>query len=165
MLGCAKEDGVVLGDAPLLEFPELVPQDGLPAGYEWEFNDGPDFYVYRSENEDGRTGVGMYFGMHPNFEEKENVKKEVGYIAGKKVEWSIDSSQEVGTPRHFRQTVFKYKHSKEYYEIQIHTWIYSDELEEVLDFQKNLRDLKYKVISYEERMRQSEPVAGGDATR
>ena len=114
----------------------LVPVGGLQDSLKWHLSDGPDFYIYRAESKE--SGVGIYFGLHPNFQVDEKEKKESSHLLATKVEW-FQSKEE----SRFQQweTLIPYEHSPEFMKLKLHLWVWGSDEEQIKSLVSKLESL------------------------
>src|SRR5262245_52221149 len=97
------------------QFPELKPDLTAPAGYKWEFRDGPDFYTWvlaepAEAEKRARSGVGIYFGHHPNPSKTAGAEGRVaGRVCGRDVTWLVERSDAGTDPWVRRDVVLEYE--------------------------------------------------------
>lgn len=140
-----KNDDNHNNDLANLKFPELKPVGGLPDGYIWKFEDGPDFYLYYGTNlEDDSSGIGIYFGLHPDFSIPEDAEKDNGKVGAREVTWVIYDNYENYNRRYYFETLFEYKHDDDFFPISIHLWIYSNSDEELENLLKSLEKVRFE---------------------
>jgi len=127
------------------EFPILEPNAVLPTNYQWIYQEGAeDFYIYwASSKEDNTSFIGIYFGLHPQFESSDNHKKTKGNVANKTVIWQIENNQEINTL--IRETVLPYKHGTKYLTLNIHIWVHAKTKEKMEALLKILESLEFKI--------------------
>ena len=127
------------------EFPILEPNADLPTNYQWTYQEGAeDFYIYwASSKEDNASYIGIYFGLHPQFEESDKYKKIKGKVANKTVIWQIENNQE--TNRLKRETVLPYKHGPKYLTLNIHIWVHAKTKEKMEELLNVLESLAFEV--------------------
>lgn len=119
-------------------FPELEPRCKLPKGFEWQFTDGPDFYVWRAVTGKSRYPmIGIYFGMAPgDFNPPKNARQEDGTVALLPVRWSVWVREGVW----HREAILKYQR------LQLHIWIRAKDKREMERFEERfmacLHDMK-----------------------
>jgi hypothetical protein len=64
--------------------PRLAPA----SGFEWKFNDGPDFYVcYANRTSPSTQLIGVYIGNHPNFQPHPQDLISTGRVGKYEVKW------------------------------------------------------------------------------
>jgi hypothetical protein len=137
-------------------FPELVPSGGLPDGYSWELSNGPDFYVYNGVKSNSNSGVGIYFGMHPQRGDEPPVRIEKGSIGPVPVQWHILDGSTNYYASFYRRCLVPYRPSRKHERIALHGWVFADSEAEAATLQQNLKNLVFTETTYEERMRKSE---------
>ncbi|MCP4256367.1 MAG: hypothetical protein GY774_02440 [Planctomycetes bacterium] len=127
------------------EFPLLEPNALLPTNYQWIYQEGAeDFHIYwASSKEDDTSFIGIYFGLHPQFESSDNHKKIEGKVANKPVIWQIENKKEINTL--IRETVLPYKHGTKYLTLNIHIWVHAKTKEKMEAFLKVLEFLEFEV--------------------
>lgn len=127
------------------EFPILEPNAVLPTNYQWIYQEGAeDFYIYwASSKEDNTSFIGIYFGLHPQFEASDNCKKIKGKVANKSVIWQIENKKEINTL--IRETVMPYKHGTKYLTLNLHIWMHAKTKEKMEAFLKVLESLEFEV--------------------
>lgn len=127
------------------EFPILEPNADLPANYQWIYQEGAeDFYIYwASSKEDNESFVGIYFGLHPQFEASEKYKKIKGKVANKTIIWQIENNQEINTLK--RETVLPYKHGPKYLTLNIHIWVHAKTKENMEALLRVLESLEFEL--------------------
>lgn len=136
-------------DAMEGQFPELRPTLDAPPGYAWEFNDGPDFYIWllaQSEKigKRHRSGVGIYFGHHPNLSATEKATERVsGRACGKQVSWLVQRNQHTDDPWVRRDAVLKYDHGPGYCAIALHVWVWGMSEEQVAGLARQIEGLSF----------------------
>jgi len=121
-------------------FPVLEPKGGVPSGFEWEFDQGPDFYMDRATRpNDEQTVAGIYFGLHPNrFIASDLAKTEGEIVASWAVTWAVSDPPRC---RLRRETYLPYQQSPRHLGLQLHVWVTAaDELQlrEVMEALKAL---------------------------
>lgn len=71
---------------------ESIPKGGLPSGYAWRVNIGPDFYVYSAE--DKKSGVKLYFGRHPSYRNREKWERiRKGSFKWEQFDWVVRKNE------------------------------------------------------------------------
>jgi hypothetical protein len=129
-------------------FPELRPTTEAPAGYAWEFKDGPDFYTWvmaetELVGERHRSGIGIYFGLHPERSVFEGVTEETsGRAVSQRVTWSVTRSNETTNPWVQRNALLKYNHGREFCTITLHVWVWGQTDEQVTELMKLVEKLE-----------------------
>jgi hypothetical protein len=130
------------------QFPELRPALEAPAGYSWEFQDGPDFYTWVMAEKEmagdrNRSGIGIYFGLHPQRSAVENAMEQMsGRAVSRKVTWSVTRSNESNSPWVKRDTFLKYNHGREYRTIGLHIWVWGQTEEQVAELAKHVENME-----------------------
>jgi hypothetical protein len=125
------------------EFPILEPNAILPTNYQWIYQEGAeDFYIYwASSKEDNTSFIGIYFGLHPQFEASDKYKKIKGKVANKTVIWQIENNQETL----IRETVLPYKHGTKYLTLNMHIWVHAKTKEKMEVLLKVLESLEFEL--------------------
>jgi hypothetical protein len=130
-------------------FPELRPAlDALP-GYAWEFRDGPDFYTWvmaegKKVGRRHRSGIGIYFGHHPNLSAAEGAAERAGgRVCGKKVTWMVDRSTDAADPWVRRDAVLSYDHGEGFQTITLHVWVWAQSEKQVAELTEQLEALSF----------------------
>lgn len=139
---------VFLRENPIMRIPNLQPADRLPDGYEWQLENGPDFYIYRAQRPgNDSSGVGIYFGNMPSLDffegtPSEDLPREYGRVFSQRTSWVVlDGKEEMVAHPFYRTTILEYRHSI-YMPLKLHVWVYAEErneLEELLHSLENLR--------------------------
>jgi hypothetical protein len=112
-------------------FPELEVVGGLPSGFIWQFQNGPDFYVYRATSPTQPEGeVGVYFGRAPSFKPNAEASPEIGSFAGKAVAWEAPA-QPVRPLR--RDALLPYRYSGTTLELKLHLWVQATSREQLTE--------------------------------
>ncbi|MBC2604809.1 hypothetical protein [Pelagicoccus albus] len=145
LCGCKSELASIHPNPPF-EIPELIPVGGIPDSYEWKFKDGPDFYTYLAEK--GETGVSIYFGTHPHFEEKNRKKKDSTTLLSTRIDWlesDLDSHSVIW------EALVPYRHSPHFTELKLHLWIWGSSEEQVRDLAIGLENMSFDQTTYEKR--------------
>ena len=125
--------------APLL-FPELAPRGGLPSSFAWQFQDGPDFYVYRATSPSLPTAqAGIYFGAAPERQPGPESTGTPGILAGRRVMWQNSFSEGV----YRADTVLSYRHGSSYVSITVHAWVAGPTAEDLARLQASLSTVTF----------------------
>ena len=115
-VACARADG----RSAQLPFPELEVVGGLPAGFSWQFKNGPDFYVYRGTSpSEPESEVGIYFGNAPSFRPQPGTRELASVVAGHDVLWNISA----GGPPFLGEALVLYRYDKQTAQIKLHIWV------------------------------------------
>ena len=106
------------------EFPEIKPEGACARGFASQFQEGPDFYIWRCTRElpapNSNSGSGIYFGLHPALSKPDSgVTRIAGVVAGEPVNWAQWPD---GTTIR-REAVLDYRHSKEHLAIKLHIFV------------------------------------------
>lgn len=104
----------------------------LPAnsGLEWEYHEGPDFDVcYAGKPGSDERVLGIYLGNHPSFKPKEGVRVGKGNVAGKKVVWYLQDTED-SSSAFARQTLVVLNGK---YGYVAHVWLDADTDQELQD--------------------------------
>jgi hypothetical protein len=131
------------------QFPELKPDLAAPAGYKWEFHDGPDFYTWvlaepAEAGKRSRSGVGMYFGHHPNPSETAGAEGRVaGRVCGRDVTWLVERSDAATDPWVRRDVILDYDHGRGYMPVSLHVWVWGPSDEVVAELVAQLADITF----------------------
>jgi hypothetical protein len=121
-------------------FPELEVVGGLPPGFTWRFQNGPDFYVYRATSAaQPESEVGVYFGRAPSFSSNAEASPEVGSFAGKAVAWEAPA-RPAGPLR--RDALVPYRHNSSSLELKLHLWVQAPSKEQLSELMAALRGAK-----------------------
>jgi hypothetical protein len=130
-------------------FPELRPTTEAPAGYAWTFKNGPDFYTWvMSETEQigerQRSGIGIYFGLHPQRSALESATEQVaGRAVSQRVTWSITRSNDTTDPWVQRDALLKYNHGREFQTIILHVWVWGQSDDQVTELAKLVEKIEF----------------------
>jgi hypothetical protein len=136
---------LVLGVAVLLAacartgsqpFPELEVVGGVPSGFTWQFQNGPDFYVYRATSStQPESVVGVYFGLHPSFSPNAKASPEAGSFAGRAVAWEAPAR-----PAHLlrRDALVPYRYNSSSLELKLHLWVQASSREQLAELMGTL---------------------------
>jgi hypothetical protein len=131
-------------------FPELRPTLKPPTGYSWTFKDGPDFYTWvlaegKKQGAQPRSGIGIYFGLHPNLEhiDKKVAKQLKGTVCSQEVTWWVQVREDRKWPRIRRDVAIRYPHGKGFKGIQLHFWVWGTGEEQVAELAKHLKTLRF----------------------
>jgi hypothetical protein len=133
------------------EFPELQPDLDAPPGYAWVFRDGPDFYTWvLAEGEKvGRrhpSGVGIYFGLHPNVPAAERSSERVpGRVCGTRADWLVERTQAGNEPWVRRDAVIEYEHGPGFLTIALHVWVWGRSEEQVAELARQVEELSFSL--------------------
>lgn len=129
-------------------FPELRPVLDPPPHYAWEFHDGPDFYVWVLADPEvvrdrARSGIGIYFGLHPNLDSAKGATERVpGRVGTQKVTWLIERAD--GADAWVRRdAVLDYDHGREFLPIRLHVWVWGPSDEQVAGLAGRLEGLSF----------------------
>jgi len=122
---------------------ELMPKQGLPDGYAWLFEPGPDFYTFHAHHpEKERSGAGLYFGRHPNLQVPEECPEEPGRVGPTEVSWSCVESEQDGGPLFERHALFGLTPRGSEDPVWVHVWIFSNTQAELTALLSGLAGLK-----------------------
>jgi hypothetical protein len=130
-------------------FPELRPLLDVPEGYTLTFRDGPDFYVWvMTDNvqvgERYRSGIGMYFGLHPNPRVDEASARQIrGQLCSRQVIWWVERIDSGQNPWVRRDAVIKYEHGKGFLPILLHVWIWGETDDRVAELARHVESLQF----------------------
>jgi hypothetical protein len=130
-------------------FPELRPVLDAPEGYTWEFRNGEDFYVWVLADQEmvgdrHRSGVGIYFGHHPDLSAATAATEKVaGRVAGKKVTWLVDRNEAGPDPWVRRDATLEYDHGPGFLTIVLHVWVWGQSEEQVAGLAARLEGLSF----------------------
>jgi hypothetical protein len=136
-------------DRPAGQFPELQPDLAAPAGYKWEFRDGPDFYTWvlaepAEAGKRSRSGVGVYVGHHPNPSKTAGAEGRVaGRVCGRDVTWLVERDAAAADPWVRRDVVLEYEHSPGYTPVSLHVWVWGPSEEVVAGLAGQLAGLTF----------------------
>jgi hypothetical protein len=134
----------VLRRNPVGSGARFVPEGGIPEGYSWQLDAGPDFDVYYAQNPtQGDAGVGMYLGRSPNFPESANSPCESGRLLGTEVCWVVMDGSEEKTHAFYRTTLLKHQRTM-YHPIYIHIWVFAEDESELQLLMDSLKDLRIR---------------------
>ncbi len=121
---------------------DLMPKEGLPDGYIWHFEPGPDFYTFRAHHPGKeQAGVGIYFGRHPNLQVPADCPKEPGRVGPIEVSWFSMEPEQDGQPRFERHTLFGSAPQGAQDPVWIHVWVFSDAQADLAALQSGLAGL------------------------
>ena len=121
-------------------FPELEIVGGVPSGFTWQFQNGPDFYVYRATSSaQPESAVGVYFGRAPSFHPNAEASPEVGSFAGKAVAWEAPA-RPAGPLR--RDALVPYRHNYSSLELKLHLWVQASSKEQLTELMAALSGAK-----------------------
>jgi hypothetical protein len=143
-------DHVVIGPIP-----QLRPAGDVPEGYTWELHDGPDFYTWvLTENEKAgdrvRSGVGVYFGHHPDLSAAKKAPRQFdGRAFSKKVTWMEESSADPKDPWIRRDATLRYHYGKGYGTIMIHVWVWGQAEEQVVSLTALAENLEFVLYQHQ----------------
>lgn len=144
---CLLSSYIFLRKNPISRRPDLEPVGGLPDGCEWQFQDGPDFYIYQANCPDDTSGVGIYFGNMPNFDLPKGVfpkdfPRKPGCVASRHISWIVlDGKEDITVHPFYRTAIFEYQYSI-YVPLKLHVWVFAEsegDLEELLHSLEDLR--------------------------
>ena len=130
------------GNQTSLSFPELEPVGGIPVGYTWKLENGPDFYIYRASTAKiSDTQLAIYFGTAPQFIPSATATGHAGTVSGHAVVWehSVDNGVQQS------DTVFPYRHSSAHEELKIHAWVRAPETESREALEKSLPSVSLRL--------------------
>jgi hypothetical protein len=145
------------------DFPELRPAGDAPAGYAWNFRDGPDFYTWILEDNEKagdltRSGIGIYFGHHPNLSTaKKTTSRIEGRAFSKKVMWMIETNDDPKEGWTRRDTLLRYDHGKGYGTILLHVWVWGQTEEQMASLLGLVENQKF--VIHQRRALKAEPDA------
>jgi|ERR1019366_2778564 hypothetical protein len=123
-------------------FPELEVVGGVPSGFTWRFQNGPDFYVYRATSSaQPESEVGIYFGRAPSFSPNAEASPEVGSFVGKAVAWEAPAR-----PAHLlrRDALVPYRHNSSSLELKLHLWVQASSREQLAELMGALSSAKVR---------------------
>lgn len=130
-------------------FPELRPVLAVPPGYTLKFRDGPDYYtwVMTEDVKSGprhRSGVGLYFGQHPNLSAAEQAPERIaGWVCSHPVTWWVERNVEPSDPWVRQDTVVKYNDGSGFETIALHVWVWGPTEAKVAELAKQLERLAF----------------------
>jgi hypothetical protein len=128
-------------------FPELRPELKVPPGYTLTFRDGPKFYTWvmtedEKVGERHRSGIGMYFGHHPNLSAAKGAPERIaGRVCSKSVTWLVEQNDAANDPWVRRDAVLDYKHGSGFQTIKLHVWVWGQSEAQVAGLAKQLETL------------------------
>lgn len=109
---------------------EVCPVLPANSGLEWEYHEGPDFDVcYAGKPSSDVSVFGIYLGNHPSFKPKEGVRVGKGNVAGKKVVWYLQDTED-SSSAFARQTLIVLNRK---YGYVAHVWLDADTDQELQD--------------------------------
>jgi len=121
----------------------FTPIGGLPENYTWELKSGADFDVYyASKSNNESSGIGIYLGNMPNFDDSDNLSHQSGTILGKKVSWVVQDGSMNAPHAFYRTTLFEYRRG--IFHTKVHIWVYASDREEMDLLLSNLKSLRLK---------------------
>jgi hypothetical protein len=125
------------------------PQDGLPKGYTWILQEGPDFDVYHANKlGDETSGIGIYLGNMPNyFYDAKDLPCESGRILSREISWVVMDGTEETVHPFFRETVLNYRHGVGFLYTEVHVWAYASQQDELDVILNNLQGLRLKPMA------------------
>jgi hypothetical protein len=125
-------------------FPELEPRGGGPAEFKWQYENGPDFYVfYATTPSDPRSYAGIYFGLHPKFTPPATKATETTSVLGKSVVWYDTGT---ATQKFRREAIVDYRHSARHLELKLHIWLVAASREKLTEMMHALSHLKLEEV-------------------
>jgi hypothetical protein len=129
------------GQPAPLSFPELEPRGGLPSGFVWQFQNGPDFYVYRATSPSlPRVQVGIYFGTAPERLPESKDAGTPGVVANQPVVWRHSFADGV----HRADTALPYRHSPSSVSITVHAWVTAPTADDLTRLQASLATVQFR---------------------
>lgn len=111
------------GHAPR-EYRLIRPEGGIPDGFAWQKEPGPDSVVFRAmSREEPEAGFGMYVGLHPSFKGADASCKRAGFVAGLAVRWCPEKPNDEDSSATFVQTLLEYSPCDTCLPLQLHIWV------------------------------------------
>ena len=125
-------------------FPELEPRGGVLEGFKWQYENGPDFYVfYATTPGDPQSYAGIYFGLHPKFTPPATKGTETTRILGIPVAWYDTGT---ATQKFRREAIVDYRHSARHLELKIHIWLVAASREKLTEMMQALSHLRLEEV-------------------
>jgi hypothetical protein len=117
---------------------------GLPEGYAWRYEMPADFDLYYGERPGSHSGVGAYFGAHPNFPLVQSEQATPGVVASRAVRWVIGDGKAGEEHPYWRECRFIYRAVTKQTRLAViaHVWVYATTQDDLDQLLKSLKDLR-----------------------
>lgn len=155
-LACSKQEAASAekqGSYVIADFPQIRPVCDLPDSLTSSFQDGPDFYTYRtvSSSELPSTAIGIYFGHIPSHHLAEFTDLRSGIVAGETVTWRFSEYSQDSQSTLFMETILVYPpHNlgpKVRNALQIHVWASAETEAKMNELADILKELEFVELS------------------